>query len=57
MELDLIEPIDPERFAMLHANCHLGAAVRHFTNHPVLDEKWLGSLDLMFELVQEKNQA
>lgn len=57
MELDLIEPIDPERFAMLHANCHLGAAVRHFTNHPVTDEKWLGSLDLLFELVQEKNQT
>lgn len=57
MELDLIEPIDPERFAMLHSNCHLGAAVRHFTDHPVADEKWLGSLELLFSLVREKPQA
>lgn len=57
MELGLIEAIDPERFAMLHANCQLGAAVRHFTHHPVPDEKWLGSLDLLFDLIREKSQA
>ena len=54
MELDLIEPIDPERFAMLHSNYLLGAVVRHFTNHAVPNEEWLSSLDLLFDLVQEK---
>lgn len=54
MELGRIEPIDPQHFALLHANYHLSAAVRFYTNHAIPNREWLDGLSLLFQLVREK---
>ena len=52
VELGKIEPLDIEAFVNLISNLTFSAALRHYSAHPFMAEKWIPTLRLAFSLIK-----
>lgn len=51
-KLGRIEPIDAERFALLHSSYSFSAAVRFCTPHAIKTDEWMAGMELLFQLIR-----
>ena len=52
LELKKIEPLDIDAFIYLVSNLTFSAALRHYSPHPFLLEKWIPTFRLTFSLIK-----
>ena len=55
-ELNKIEPLDIDAFINLVSNLTFSAALRHYSPHPFIQDKWIPTFRLTFSLIKPTEQ-